>query len=165
MNSRNQWTIGRMFLWVLVSALVFSHLISLYRSRVVGFSDFVVSSSELGAWMAELDPTTVIYSISGSYGNDGKESVADMTYAISAQSATPEQMKAQLDNCIRTKAESEGWRIYQAGSQFNYAMSKGVSRFRIFWWQQEQTSHDNLFAGKGNQVLRIKLLLVGYRCE
>ena len=57
-RKRSQWSIGRMFLWVFVAALVASHFSSFYQRQIVGFTDFSLKRSDVERWLIELDPST-----------------------------------------------------------------------------------------------------------
>jgi hypothetical protein len=165
--SARQWSLRRMFFWVLFAALVCSQLSHIYHSTRIGFNDFTISDDQINEWLSELDPTARAYAGSSGGGRSGNDVDRESNYWISADAATAEMALPHLRDSVVAKAGTEGWEITgsgQSGEGFSFSLSKGASRFRTYFWvlSTGKSSFEEHLEEDGKNVFRVMVVQVGY---
>ena len=109
MSRKTQWSIGQLFLWILVASLIASHLANFYQRRIVGFTDFQLDRSVVRKWLIELDATSVLRSRGGGASRSGNSVDSDHDYLISSKNATSEEIFIHLRKKISAQLREQGW--------------------------------------------------------
>ena len=164
MGKRSQWSIGRMFLWVFVAALVASHFSSFYQRQIVGFTDFSLKKSDVERWLIELDPSTRHHGGGGGSLQQGDAVDSEFECQYSSKNATSGQLLNHLKSKILDQLEDENWTIQRSGGgreSFSFHASNGLTHFRIYVWLVPDVNASQ-FMERGENVTRIKVVRVGY---
>jgi hypothetical protein len=168
MKPARQWSLRRMFFWVLFAALVCSQLSRIYHSTLVGLNEFSLSETQIKELISELDPSARAHAESASSRRSGNEIDMEFNCWISADAATAEQAISHLRKSIIAKADTEGWRITRRGQggdvSFHFNLSKSASHFRIYCWALPtgKSSYAERLEREGKNVFRIMVLQIGY---
>jgi hypothetical protein len=168
MNSSRQWSLGRMFFWVLFAALICSHLSRIYHSTLVGLNDFTISDNQVIEWISELDPSVNAFSDGLGATVSRNEINSEFDFWISAEAITAEQALSHLRDSVASKAETQGWEITgraESGDErFHLSLSKGATRFQIYCWAMTsgKSSPGQHLVRVGKNVFRVMVLQIGY---
>lgn len=167
MPRNSQWSIGRLFLWVFIAALIVSHLANFYQRQIVGFTDFSLDGSDIKQWLTELDP-----SIESHGGGEGSSSSgdfvdSDLNYVFTSKNTTSQQILDHLKSKIRQHLADQNWSIHgwgEGGESFSFKAYNGDTNFRIYGWLVPSTedSYARQLEKMGETVTTIKILRVGY---
>lgn len=162
-----QWSVRRMFLWVFVAALICSHASRLYQTTFIGLDDFTISYTELREWISKLDSSAHAFDRSSGSGRSGDEVDAEFDCLFSTDTASAKQVLSHLEESVRRKASAGGWKIKENGESsggFEFLLSKGVSRFRVYCWTIEMgsSSHEDELERNAKNTFRVIMLQVGY---
>ena len=172
MKSPRQWSIRRMFLWVFAAALICSQVSHLYHTSLVELDDFTITGAELNEWISQLDPSARADARGGHSGQSVDEVHSEFDYWISADTASAEQVLSHLKECVSTRASAGGWTIFnhggggnsESGHSFEFLLSKGISRFRIYCWTLTigKPAHAEQLERQRKKDFRLKVLQFGY---
>ena len=137
MKPPRQWSLRRMFFWVLFAALICSQVSRIYHASLVGLDDFTISDDQISEWISELDSSVDAFSDGFGATRDLNEVVSEFDFWISAEAVTAEQALSHLRNSVAAKAETEGWEITlraESGDEcFLLSLSNGATRFQIYF--------------------------------
>jgi len=171
MPSSHQWSIGRIFLWLFIAALIFSHVANFLQNRKHDPSDpagLVIHGKTIHELITKLDESATMHtSGENSFnGDDAQDLIID--YSFSTKNASAEEILNQIREYFTQNVKSEGSSIISSriGSEsFSCAYSNGLARFRVFCWVLPETEPAFVEAMKkqGKTVMHVKLLQVGYK--
>ena len=166
MNS--QWTIGRLFLWLLMVALICSHLAGIYQKRIVGFTDFTIDSNSIEQWIIELDPTGCMKTTSEGEGRHGDVVDSDLTFYLKTKNSTSDEIIQHVRRRIHERLQEEKWTVHGGGigsDSFSFHTYSGDTRFRIYGWILPYTEIPFALqpVGSAERITKIKLLRTGYQ--
>ena len=167
MSRDSQWSIGRLFLWVLVAALVASHFTGFFTRR---FVDFQLNGSIMEEWVSELDPSATIHRDDGTGSSSGDAVDSDFSYVFSSENTTPEQILEHLRLRIQDELEKQNWTIGQFAmgeGSFSLHAHTGGTRIRIYGWlvPNRENSHAQRLEKSNKTVTTVRILRIGYQAQ
>ena len=167
MPKSSQWSIGRLFLWVFVAALIASHLANFYQRQIVGFTDFSLDGSDVIQWITELDPSAKSHGGGEGSSSSGDSVDSDLDYMFTSKNATSKQILEHLKSKIQKQLTDQNWSIHgwgEGNDSFDFHAYNGDTYFRIYGWLVPNTedSYARQLEERGESVTTIKILRVGY---
>ena len=167
MNHTKQWSIRQLLLWVTVVALVCSHLAGYYQRRIVGFTNFAVDGNYIMQWVVDGDPTADSYGSAAGTSTSPDACEYEFDMHVSTNNLDSNEVLHEIRGRFESKAGAERWSILSSGGNgesFDLALSKGVTRFRVYGWvlPVTESSLGNRLEANGSHITRLKLLQVGY---
>ena len=116
-NSRAQWSIGQMLLWVLVIALCLSHLPKFFPAPM---EDFRIPRSDISSWISELDKNATTSSTRDRTNQSKDTYEIESNLEIITSNISKKEMLAHIKSNCRGLLSTQGWTVVSTANGIDH---------------------------------------------